>query len=82
MLRSRRCRSCFWDRRSQLISPCLPELAAQPGLAPAQFCLTSAWTTKLIIPLTSKLVGMAGFHRLPPVAVRKDPARQNGGIVQ
>ena len=45
MLRPRRCRSCFRDRCSQLISACLPKLAARVGLAPTPCGLTNRRAT-------------------------------------
>ena len=45
MLRPRQCRSCFRDRRSQLISACLPKLAARVGLAPTPCGLTNRRAT-------------------------------------
>ena len=45
MLRPRRCRSCFRDRCSQLISACLPEMAARVGLAPTPPGLTGRRAT-------------------------------------
>ena len=45
MLRPRRCRSCFRDRCSQLISACLPKLAARVGLAPTPHGLTGRRAT-------------------------------------
>src|SRR5471030_1106564 len=45
MLRPRRCRSCFRDKCSQLISACLPKLAARVGLAPTPCGLTNRRAT-------------------------------------
>ena len=45
MLRPRRCRSCFRDRCSQLISACLPKMAARVGLAPTPCGLTNRRAT-------------------------------------
>src|SRR5258708_4679802 len=45
MLRPRRCRSCFRDRCSQLISACLPKLAARVGFAPTPCGLTNRRAT-------------------------------------
>jgi hypothetical protein len=45
MLRPRRCRSCFRDKCSQLISACLPKLAARVGLAPTPHGLTGRRAT-------------------------------------
>ena len=45
MLRPRQCRSCFRDRCSQLISACLPKLAARVGLAPTPCGLTNRRAT-------------------------------------
>src|SRR5208282_2119836 len=45
MLRPRRCRSCFRDKCSQLISACLPKLAARVGIAPTPHGLTGRRAT-------------------------------------
>src|SRR5213075_1442202 len=44
-LRPRRCRSCFRDRCSQLVSACLPKLDARVGLAPTPHGLTGRRAT-------------------------------------
>ena len=45
MLRPRRCRYCFRDKCSQLVSACLPKMAARVGLAPTPCGLTNRRAT-------------------------------------